>query len=224
MALDEEKDLDTSQDSLKFSSGSNISPTENMVEEITKSVEEFGHSVNQNQVDRSQMDKNQSKDSGTDPIMFYDNDLAYELQQSGIDVGSPEVTSWHDIPKENRDNKTSSEQSNVSSWHDIPNDNDNITRNMAEVNLDNNEGGKQRSMFGKQRPLSETEKQDREMKKKIEREKSRNEQRELASSILSPRAPLLSMQALTNIDLGIDAAVAIKFSVIFRDNFGRGHG
>ena len=204
MALDEEKDLDTSQDSLKFSSSqeslkissdSNVSPTENIAEEIIKSVEDFSQTINQ-----TQTDKNQSKECGTDPIVFYDNDLAYELQQSGIGIGSPEVTSWHDISKEDRDtNKTSSEQSNITSWHDIPNDS--ITTDIGSKNE-----------AGQQRPLSETEKHDREMKKKMEREKSRSEERELATSILSPRAPLLSMQALTNIDLGI-------YTVIFLPQF-----
>ena len=207
MALDEEKDLDTSQDSLKFSSSqeslkilsdSNVSPTENIAEEIIKSVEDFSQTISQ-----TQTDKNQSKDCGTDPIVFYDNDLAYELQQSGIDIGSPEVTSWHDIQKEDRDtNKTSSEQSNITSWHDIPNQS--ITTDTDAMTVGKIEAGKQR-------PLSETEKQDREMKKKMEREKSRSEERELATNILSPRAPLLSMQALTNIDLGILYSYFPKF-------------
>ena len=189
MALDEEKDLDTSQDSLKFFPDSNVSPTDNITEENMKSADDFSETVNQ-----SPTDKNQFRDSGTDPILIYDNDLAYELQQSGINIGSPEVTSWHDIPKEDRDTNKTSEKSNVTSWHDIPNDN--ITTNTAETKSDKNE-------VDKQRPLSETEKQDRQMKKKMEREKTRNEERELATSILSPRAPLLSMQALDNIDLGM---------------------
>ena len=200
MALDEEKDLDTSQGSGKLSDifksdnsfSAEISNGNNITSESPTSVNSMINSV---PVSDTPVDKNQSKDMGTDPAHIFDNDLAYELQQSGVNMGSPNVTSWADIPKENKDKENkSSEISN----NDTKNDNlkDKTEGRLDETKVDD------KSKLRKDRPLSETERNDKQMKKRLEREKNRDEERELVTNIVSPRGPMLSMQALDNIDLG----------------------
>lgn len=198
MALDEEKDLDTSQESLQLSSLTKLengftsknSLMDNDSDENPKSGDK---SINPLPVSDSSAAKNQIKDTETGPLPIYDNDLAYELQQSGKTIGSSAVSSWFDIPKDNTVNKTT-DSSNVSSWNDIPKENDAIKLEEGKMN--------NKRIVEKQRPLSENEKSDKQIKKRLEREKNRNEERELVTSILSPRGPLLSMQAIDNIDLG----------------------
>lgn len=162
---------------------------------------------------------------------FFDNDLAYELQRSGVNINQPAVTSWADIPipaekDKNRNskqaqNKTESqaglkniEDKKTVSWEDgvrsydnergvacsdnsegVPNSDNN--RNVAD-----NELSDYRTSVETSGHLSLNSLDDKGIRRQLDREANRNKDKEMASSLISPQAPVLSTQILDNIDIG----------------------
>ena len=147
------------------------------------------------------VDKN-NEDIETTSIPLYDNDLAYEIQ-IGSTSGDTGVTSWFDIPTESNndnfhnifedeENGNENNSPSVVSWADIP-------KNKKSANDSKIEADKKGGSF-----LSLNSLDDKGIQKQLDREKTRKKEKELATNILSPRGPLLSTQALDNIDLGTD--------------------
>ena len=221
MSMDEEKDLDTSLETEKLSNNSFYNNSDNSNLNKTNKVSETDTQsdsvvlVPEPDNESADYDKNlvESRSTGTDPIQLYDNDLAYELQQWGVnlapsDAGSQSVASWSDIPKE--DNETTNkndDNSDVVSWCGISVPPDKIVaqdRN-GDTSTDggkNQEKTKAKGELGRDRPLSETEKHDKQMKKQINREKTRVKELEMVTSMVSPRGPMLLTKGFDNINLG----------------------
>ena len=215
MSLDEEKDLDTSQEHEKLSDisaynnsyNSSLSKEDNILTENIVSDNSLSYPGPANDT----TDKNlvESKGVGTSDVHIYDNDLAYELQQWGVNLdpqntGSPDATSWADIPKESIENTNQTDNDySVTSWSSIPIPPDQTVKGNKETEDDKvKEQPKEEMVEFGNRPLNETEKNDKQMKKQLEREKTRIQEREMVTNFVSPRGPMLSMQAIDNIDLG----------------------
>lgn len=147
---------------------------------------------------------------------FFDNDLAYQLQRSGVNFSPPSVTSWADIPipaekDKNRneknsqtktagdfDSKCEEKKEKAVSWTD--NYNHNSSDNAKSV--PDNSVRDNRTAMEESSPLSLNSLDDRGIQRQLSREVSRNKDREMASSLISPQAPVLSTQVLDNIDIG----------------------
>ena len=228
MSIDEEKDLDTSLETEKLSNNlvynnsdnSSLNKTNKVSETDTQSDSAVIVHVPEPGNEAADYDKNlvKSRSTGTDPIQLYDNDLAYELQQWGVnlapsDAGSQSVASLSDIPKEDNEsaNKTDDDDddddSYVVSWCGIsvPPDKTVAQDRNWDTSTDggkNQEKTKAKVEFGRDRPLSETEKHDKQMKKQIKREKTRVKELEMVTSMVSPRGPMLLTKGFDNINLG----------------------
>ena len=223
MSMDEEKDLDTSLETEKLSNNSIYNNSDNSSLNKINSVSETDTQsdgaviVPEPDNEAADYDKNlvESRSTGTDPIQLYDNDLAYELQQWGVnlapsDAGSQSVASWSDIPKGDNEatNKNDDDSgSNVVSWCGIsvPPDKTVAQDRNGDTSTDggkNQEKNKAKVEFGRDRPLSETEKHDKQMKKQIKREKTRVKELEMVTSMVSPRGPMLLTKGFDNINLG----------------------
>lgn len=142
-------------------------------------------------------------------VTYFDNDLAYELQRSGINIRS---TSWEDIPvsaekdKNKQEKEVHSKSSNVAkqkfvSWNDMPrSENDRAKIENDGPKIDNDIAD---NRFACEIPgLSLNSLDDKLIQKQLNREASRNKEKDLATSLVSPRAPVLSTEQLDNIDLG----------------------
>ena len=225
MSIDEEKDLDTSLETEKLSNNSIYNNPDNSSLNKTDKVSETNTQsdsaviVPETVNEAADYDKNlvESRSTGTDPIQLYDNDLAYELQQWGVnlapsDAGSQSVASWSDIPKEdnevtNKIDDDTDDDSNVVSWCGIsvPPDKTVAQDRIGDTRTDggkNQEKTKGKVESGRDRPLSETEKHDKHMKKQIKRERTRVKELEMVTSMVSPRGPMLLTKGFDNINLG----------------------
>ncbi|XP_076109890.1 dynein axonemal assembly factor 8-like isoform X2 [Mytilus galloprovincialis] len=146
---------------------------------------------------------------------IYDNDLAFQLQQGAVMKSSPKpvstktVSSWTEIvmEAENRPEVTPPDKQEVTS-HDVgcgPDNGEGLNLNEALKNMENELLNNQmQDSYEKheRESTAETEKKksstweaidvgDKKMNSMLRKEVRRDEERELAHSILSPRAPTL---------------------------------
>lgn len=146
------------------------------------------------------------------PVSFFDNDLAYELQRSGVNLTPPTVSSWADIPVPPEKDKNKQEKEVTSwadvtaqksvSWHDVSKSENDMSKQDNDVSKieDGVRDNKLASVVQEQLSLNSLD--DKLIKKRLTREASRIKEKDLATSLVSPRAPVLSTQQLDNIDLG----------------------
>ncbi|XP_052805856.1 dynein axonemal assembly factor 8-like isoform X2 [Mya arenaria] len=142
---------------------------------------------------------------------FYDNDLAFALQRSGVSLTPPTVSSWADVPTSKGVDKNKQDAS-VSTWGDIPSSprdknselgdservENKLDKNVKNVSFDNNTvDNREADSEG----LSLNGLDDKGIRRQLSREEKRNKDREMATSLISPRAPVLSISALENIDI-----------------------
>lgn len=162
---------------------------------------------------------------------FFDNDLAYELQRSGVNINQPSVTSWADIPipaekDKNRNSKQAqaktesqsslkiNEDKKTVSWEDGVGSYDNerglessdnskgVSNSDNNINVPDNDLSDCRTSVETSGHLSLNSLDDRGIRRQLDREANRNKDKEMASSLISPQAPVLSTQILDNIDIG----------------------
>ncbi|XP_052272728.1 dynein axonemal assembly factor 8-like isoform X2 [Dreissena polymorpha] len=175
-SLEEDKDLDTSQSSESLLDLSNIS-------------------------------SNKDEDNDTSfQMRVFDNDLAYELQKSGINITPPTVSAWSDIPIP-REKDKNRQESPVLSWNDMPktpsdsgdkNMEKTVDKNKKKIESDASYNKLVTESYGQ---LSLNSMDDKLIRRQLSREANRNKDREMATSIISPRAPVLSTEVLENIDI-----------------------
>ncbi|XP_053408690.1 dynein axonemal assembly factor 8-like isoform X2 [Mercenaria mercenaria] len=155
--------------------------------------------------DNAMFSENKGKGTSESPVTFFDNDIAYEFQRSGINITPPRaVSSWADIPVPAEKDKNKQEKDDTS-WSNIPikksvswNDMSRPDNDMPKMDNDITDNRYATEMQGQ---LSLNSLDDKLIKKKLNREASRNKEKDIATNLLSPRAPILSTQQLDNIDL-----------------------
>ena len=146
---------------------------------------------------------------------FFDNDFVYQLQRSGLNIHPPAVSSWADIPVAADKDKNKSEKDALAK---TAADNDNNDRkekvqksvswsdcgtSMDDNSLPDNDNVVDNRMITEgNESLSLNSLDDRGIRRQLSREASRNKDKEMASDLISPRAPVLSTQVLDNIDIG----------------------
>jgi hypothetical protein len=153
------------------------------------------------------------------PVTFFDNDIAYEFQRTGINIAPPPVSSWADIPlpAEKDKNKKEKEVSSWGeipvkksvSWNDMPKSDNDMPRTDNDISRADNDMPRLESDIDNRYAteihgqLSLNSLDDKLIQKKLHREATRNKEKDIATNLLSPRAPVLSTQQLDNIDLGM---------------------